>query len=735
MDSVNSIVHLDFSVSQRLNKVKGQNTAAYTTGWGTIVFDNFLIYNNESIVEGICVKIGNGTRLCTSPYVILNPFQVELTTSSSIPIEFTSVVIEFRIQQVQCNVGVQCIQYNTTSINEVCNSKYYSGPLTLLELGCQVNIDLTDTTMDPVLSPTLSLYDFDENTLYTDSEQFSIIQNTLYTCLYTLTIPQLYTDGYIVTSGTSSIPQPITYALDNQSIPLTFNLSVQGNDTTTTTTTSLAAPTNVSVVSTSSTTATVSFTPVSGALSYTATATYSGGSLTASSSSTPIQFTNLIPETTYSITVVANGTDTTSPPSSLAVSITPLAAPTGILAVTTSSTTAGVYFTAVSGASSYTATSSPGGITASSSTTSITVTGLSTDISYTFTVVAESTNATSSSSSASNVVVSYSESFLTNASNWPISISVPSSISIADNATLSGSDYFNILSDNVTIDGFTHTLTIATVTNGVFRNGTSSTSGYDNVTIQNITVDGSLTTMNIDGGWLCQSYFGNGATNNVVINCNSTGDVSQSGSGGICGASTASSSGSIEVINCSSTGNISGTSAGGIFGINAGSSNGIVDAINCYSTGNILSSSGGIFGEAAGSSSGVATATDCYSTGEISGSSGGIFGFIAGYNSGDATATNCYSQGTVSTTSGGIFGASAGSSSGNATATNCYSVYRTIAGINSTVSQSNIYEPAGTWNDTNASSSLTGDPSTFPGTGTTWTSEVADTAWVLTSFL
>ena len=48
MDSVNSIVHLDFSVSQRLNKVKGQNTAAYTTGWGTIVFDN----KNTKIVNG-----------------------------------------------------------------------------------------------------------------------------------------------------------------------------------------------------------------------------------------------------------------------------------------------------------------------------------------------------------------------------------------------------------------------------------------------------------------------------------------------------------------------------------------------------------------------------------------------------------------------------------------------------------------------------------------------------------
>ena len=730
MESVNSLVHSDFSLSQRLNKIVGQNSTTYSTGWGTIVFDNILVYDNSGdIVQGICVKIGSGTRLCTSPYVILNPFQIQLTTSSSIPIEFTSIVVEFRILQKNSPNVTKDGYTICTTYNE------YSGPLTLLELGCQVNIDLTDTSLDPVLSPTLSLYDFDENTLYTDSDQFSIVQNIQNNCLYTLTIPQLSTDGYIVTSGTSPIPQPITYTLDNQSLPLTFNLTVQGNDTSFTTTTSLTAPTNVSVVSTSSTTATVSFTTVSGALTYTATATYSGGSLTASSSSTPIQFTNLIPETTYSITVVAIGTDTTSPPSSPAVSITPLAAPTDVSAVSTSSTTAGVYFTTVSGASSYTATSSPGGITAKSDTSSINVTGLSTDISYTFTVVAVSTNATSSSSTVSNVVVSYSDSFLTTASNWPVSISVPSSISIADNATLSGSYYFNILSDNVKIDGFTHTLTIATTTNGVFRNGTTSSSGYDNVILQNITVDGSSTTLNTDGGWLCQSYFGNGASNNTVSNCNSTGDVSQSGSGGIFGASTGSSNGNVVATDCSSTGNISGTSAGGIFGINAGSSNGIVDAMNCYSTGNILGSSGGIFGEAAGSSSGNATATDCYSTGEISGSSGGIFGFIAGYNSGNAIATNCYSQGTVSTTSGGIFGASAGSSSGNATATNCYSLYRTIAGINSTVSQSNIYEPAGTWNDTNASSSLTGDPSTFPGTGTTWTSEVADTAWVLTSFL
>jgi len=81
-----------------------------------------------------------------------------------------------------------------------------------------------------------------------------------------------------------------------------------------TVTTLLATPTNVVATSSSPTSATVTFSSVTGASSYTATATSGGSSILASSNGTSITFTTLSPGTTYTITVVAtNGTNTSSP--------------------------------------------------------------------------------------------------------------------------------------------------------------------------------------------------------------------------------------------------------------------------------------------------------------------------------------------------------------------------------------------------------------------------------------
>jgi hypothetical protein len=283
---------------------------------------------------------------------------------------------------------------------------------------------------------------------------------------------------------------------------------------------------------------------------------------------------------------------------------------------------------------------------------------------------------------------------------------VPSSISIADNVTIPGSYYFDIQSSGVTIDGLDHTFTITSATDGLFRNGTNSQNGFNNVTIQNVSVNGSSATLNDQGGWVCQTYFGRGASSILVQYCNSIGDIS-------------------------------GNNSGGILGSQAGSYGGNVSANKCYSTGNISGQySGGIFGLSSGNESGNASATNCYSTGNISNFSGGIFGGYCASNRGTVSATNCYSTGSISTP-GGIFGVYAGFDSGTAAATNCYFLYGTnVAGPNSTVSQSSYYYapnyPSGTWSDTNASVILTGDPTTYPGSGTVWTSVGSETPFVLT---
>jgi surface protein len=173
----------------------------------------------------------------------------------------------------------------------------------------------------------------------------------------------------------------------------------------------------------------------------------------------------------------------------------------------------------------------------------------------------------------------------------------------------SSSQYFIIDSSNITIDGSNNVVYIDVSSNdypGVFQNGTVDTSGNSYVTIQNLGVDSSYSLADY-GGWVGQSYFGNGATDNLVTNCYSTGTISGE--------------------------------AGGIFGYQSSGS-----ATNCYSIGTIGFNAGGIFG--AGSES-QSSATNCYSTGDISGNAGGIFG-----QDSSGSATNCYSIGTITGGSG-----------------------------------------------------------------------------------
>jgi hypothetical protein len=161
--------------------------------------------------------------------------------------------------------------------------------------------------------------------------------------------------------------------------------------------------------------------------------------------------------------------------------------------------------------------------------------------------------------------------------------------------------YFILDSSNITIDGSSNVVNInVDLYQGLVQNGTSDTSGNSNITIRNLGVESTYTLQN-NSGWIGQQYFGNGATDILVTNCYSTGNIYNK-TGGILGTRSL-----CYVTNCYSTGNIN--VGGGIFGENS-----LAGAIatNCYSTGS-NTEGGGIFD----STLIQVQATNCYSTGDI----------------------------------------------------------------------------------------------------------------------
>lgn len=295
-------------------------------------------------------------------------------------------------------------------------------------------------------------------------------------------------------------------------------------------------------------------------------------------------------------------------------------------------------------------------------------------------------------------------------------------ISSADKYFICGSEYIQFGDTSLRPNGTRATITIISVTDflGLIKNGVGDTvaKGYSNIRVFNIQVGSAGSTNLINGGgWICQSYFGYGATNNIIINCRSTSDISDisggENSGGIVGQYAGNTfnngeilaSASLRIIGCSSRGNIS-TSSGGIAGSNfANDQTSIVtdcSILECYSTGKIGVSSislgesaGGIIGSYAGSNNneGSLLISKCYSTGDIdtNGKAGGVSGNnvrniivessysrgiinksnsggIIGLCDGNPTVvvSNCYSTGTIVSEAGGIFGSTVG------TANNCY---------------------------------------------------------------
>jgi hypothetical protein len=326
--------------------------------------------------------------------------------------------------------------------------------------------------------------------------------------------------------------------------------------------------------------------------------------------------------------------------------------------------------------------------------------------------------------------------------SWPLTVSGSAYITFGSPLVFTDVSYYFIIgTSGVIIDGCGNKVDISGVVNypGLVQNGTNSTYGNSNTTIKNMGVRsiGSTTLANYQG-WIGQQYYSNNASGNIIQNCYSTGNISNSSCGGIVGQYAGQlSGGNLSISGCYTTGAISGNSAGGIFGLNAGYNYGKANSANCYTTGVISgTSAGGVFGGGAGYTYGTATSTNCYTTGAISGDlAGGIFGTAAGYTNGTATSTNCYTTGAITGGSaGGIFGLNPGLSNGNVFATNCYVVGSSnntsldacgnytpgIFGSNpGKYDQSNCFVENGIyiWISTNASSTLNGQGTIWKTTG------------------
>lgn len=213
-------------------------------------------------------------------------------------------------------------------------------------------------------------------------------------------------------------------------------------------------------------------------------------------------------------------------------------------------------------------------------------------------------------------------------------------------------------------DGTRPVITIHGITDypGLIQNGNVGSNGYGNIYAMNLEIraSGGATLAN-EGGWIGQAYFGKGTSgsNNVILNCHSTGDTGV-GCGGIIGQYA----GPVKCVSCSSSGVI-GTYGGGIIGANSPSTAGSLACESCWSTGVIGAYGGGITGQ----STGAATIVNCYSTGLMNQNAGGISGRYSGSSSGHAI-SECYSRGVVGDYGGGIIG----SECGVVAITNCYSV-------------------------------------------------------------
>jgi hypothetical protein len=409
--------------------------------------------------------------------------------------------------------------------------------------------------------------------------------------------------------------------------------------------------------------------------------------------------------------------------------------------------------------------------TITSTTYSATFTPNGIGITYTIQVKANKyTNSIGTFNQASNILSSYLATTIStsttitqtllNTYTFPVTINggtlgSPVIISFVEDLTISSiSGYFIIGSDYITLDGQSNTITITTIPDylGLIQNGTSSSDGYTNITVKNIgLLSSDTTTLANNGGWLCQRYYGKSISTGTlsITNCYSTGAISGSSSGGICGdsyGSNASGDAEFKIENCYSKGSMIGDNGGGICGgAYASIANGGIFSIkNCYSTG-IISGiyNGGICGTTLCNFAlgGTFIIINCYSTGAISGEEcGGIGSDYYGYLSSNIiiNINNCYSLGNISSTSGGIVGPYCGIESTNLTVNvnNCYTI-----GTFDTIIDNGIFGPDkvvgtqtnciasgnNTWLDNNATLTI------FVNQPNTWINTNINLPWLLES--
>jgi VCBS repeat-containing protein len=263
----------------------------------------------------------------------------------------------------------------------------------------------------------------------------------------------------------------------------------------------------------------------------------------------------------------------------------------------------------------------------------------------------------------------------TTVSSWPVTLDTSgATLSFTTDLSLNSSNnYFIINNSGQTIDGNNYMVYINNLNYwvGLVKNGgyvyTSGNIAFNNdaksnITVKNISVSSvnsnlaaiastttySATSAKTGSGWICQAYFGNGTSDNNVINCNTNGSCSVVSAYSVyCVTSTS--------INKSD--NTAYTGGGGILGDMC-----TANVSNCFSTGKTAREGGCIVGRYF-NNTGTGSITNCYSTGNLVNSSGGIAG-----NNCMGPITACYS--TYSTTGsdrGGILGPN-----GNSFITNSY---------------------------------------------------------------
>jgi len=286
----------------------------------------------------------------------------------------------------------------------------------------------------------------------------------------------------------------------------------------------------------------------------------------------------------------------------------------------------------------------------------------------------------------------------------------------------SETDYFTIDSNDINIKGINNCLInvggLATLTYpGLIQNGTSTSIGNSNIYIENIGFISSLSQLihplTGDGGFICQSYFANGASNNVVNKCYAVGRYLIFFGGGIVGSYSAANGGNLLVQNCYSLFELRNY-GGGIVGAYAAANDGNLIIEKCYSYGSgfvgVSQFAGGILGPNAADGAtiggtGSIIIRNCYTNVNLNCNTPSFIpGGIIGYNfspNGNITISNCYTCGNSFLSGPGPYiysGIIAGSNDdnttiGNLTSINCYS-------------EANNGNSA-TWSDTNANSVLT----------------------------